>query len=165
MTINLDGAFFSDWTAAGTRGTFKEFDLESYPLQIQTNSVIGSGDLLYVGFYQVNSIVYEAGLAVWFEKQPKYLITCGSESSFTMPGGDMNRVWTFRKQDGRLQLQCDGAQIFDFNFAESPSEECRKWSLDFARIQFMKTSMYTDTSSDYFRKFAKGTKFVHSHTI
>ena len=149
--FQLKDDILSDWTAAGTRGTTIDFDLKSSPLQIQTDSVVGSGHMLYVGFYQLD--VYKAGVAVSFTKPPKYSFSCGLETPFGNAGADNHRVWTVRKQNNTLQLLCNGVQIFDRNLAESSL--CRdRWSVDTAHLRFMPR----DTASLSFRRFTNSKK-------
>ena len=45
---------FSGWIESGVRNTDIEFDLESTPLQILTDSRVGSGELLWVRFDRLN---------------------------------------------------------------------------------------------------------------
>ena len=64
---------FSEWTATGERNQFIEFDLESTPLQVFTNSIIGSGDMMWIQFANLNKdgIV---GFVVKFDSNPFFNI-------------------------------------------------------------------------------------------
>ena len=155
--------YYSDWTATGTRNQLIDFDLESSPLQIQTDSVVGSRDLIWVRFLQQQN---GGGLSVWFEDPPRYNLgyctdmISSERKSFSMPGVEKHRVWTVRKRNNQLQLLCNGVEIFNFNFAESSSSVCRsKWSLDFTHIQFARGETQVDTASDYFRQLTKSKPF------
>ena len=146
----------SDWTAV-TKSQNIDFDLETTPLQIETDSMVGSGDLLWVRFNPLNSDS-GPGMKIWFHDSPSYYIGyCSSENTvFTIPSTENHRIWTFRKSSTTVQLLCDTKQIFKLNFADSSSQDCKnKWSLDTAYIQFQST----DKASDSFRQRPKGKLF------
>ena len=145
----------SDWTAV-TKSQNIDFDLETTPLQIETDSMVGSGDLIWVRFNPLNS---DSGprISILFQDPPSYYIGyCLTDNiSFTIPSTENKRVWTIRKTATTLQLLCDTKQIFILNFADSPrKQECTSnWSnLDTAHINFQST----DTASDSFRQRPKG---------
>ena len=152
---------FSDWTAAGTRNTNIDFDLESHPLQVQTDSVFGNGDLLWVRFVKLN-FDDGPGINIKFNDPPTYTIGWCSNitnDKFTLPGADKHKIWTISKQNGKLQLNGNGVELFDFNFKESELDCRTKWAWDFAYIKFMSKDSSTDTASDMFRQFTKGKQF------
>ena len=123
------------WTETGTRNTEIDFDIESTPLQISTDSVIGSGDNLWVRFLDKNS--EGAGIHMKFVDPPSYTIgSCTQETDFSIPGTEKYRIWTFKKQDNTLQLLCNGVEIFNFNYGDSPAECKSWWTKDFAKITF-----------------------------
>ena len=141
------------WTTTGTRNTEIDFDIESTPLQIQTDSVVGSGDYLWVRFLDTNS--EGAGIDIKFTDPPSNSIGyCIPRVNFTMPGAEKYRIWTFIKQDNTLQLLCNGVEIFNFNYSDL-STECW-WSKDIAKIAFPSNEELTDTASDYYRSFKDG---------
>ena len=145
---------FSEWSSV-TPGKYIDLDIDSSPLQIQTDSVVGGDDLVRVRFVVLNSNV-GPGIQIWFKDPPEYQINyCSNPTIFTMPDAENEqRIWTFRKQNDRLQLQCNGAQIFDFNFKESAWSDCRDmWSADFAQMRFANSQRWGfDTASDSFRQ-------------
>ena len=146
----------SDWTAV-TKSQNIDFDLETTPLQIQTDSMVGSGDLLWVRFNPLNSDI-GPGIEIRFHDSPSYHIGfCSLDSTvFTIPSTENTKVWTFRKSATTIQLLCDTKQIFKLNFADSSSQDCKnKWSLDTAYIKFQST----DKASDSFRQRPKGKLF------
>ena len=152
---------FSDWTAVGTRNTKIAFDLDSCPLQIQTDSVVGSGDVVWVRFIRLTGD--GPGISIKFNNPPTYSIgRCSniSNEEFTLPGADKHKIWTISKQNDKLQLNGNGVELFDFNFKESSELDCKKmWALDFAHIKFMSTVDNIDTASDMFRQLTKGKQF------
>ena len=143
---------FADWTARGTTNTLMNFDIDSTPLQILTDSLIGSGDAMRPAFV---GEVAEAGsgLMISFTDPPAFAIgNCTNLAAFTLLGTDKYRIWTIIKHKNTLQVLSDGVEIFNFNFTESHDNCRRMWSQDFDRIQFLSA----DTASEYFRNLPDG---------
>ena len=94
-------------------------------------------------------------LQVSFADPPKYMIGfCATWADGESPSScaNKNRVWTFRKQGGKLQLFCNGGVIFDFDYSKSSKKSCRNnWSVDTVQFRFEKS----DKSSDSYRKLPK----------
>ena len=152
---------FLEWTAAGERNQFVEFDLESTPLQVFTNSEIGSGDLMWVQFFDANeSSGKGGGITLYFDSQPKYdLGYCVARVDVPVNklGTDKNRIWTIKKENTRMKLVCNGVEIFDIETQTSTKSECRtRWSFDCAKMRFASTHAGTDTASDFYRKYISG---------
>ena len=162
----LKQQFYSDWKAVGARNNRILFDLESTPLQIQTNSTIGSDEIVRVKFNRRDL----AGPAIQIKFQDPLIYTIGRcEGSvknipFSPPSVDTHRVWTFSKQNNRVRLLCNGVQIYDFNFSESSLEECwSQWSADFVYIKFMHVDGEpndSDTASDFYRELPNSKLFL-----
>ena len=134
------------------------FDIDTTPLQIQTDSVLGSGDVMFVRFVGQNSSG-TVGIDVIFTNPPTYDIGhCGTRTDFALPGTEKYRIWTFKKQDNTLQLLCNGAEIYNLNYTEYLDDETcgEKWSLDFTHLRFVKSASLTDTASDFYRPYTKG---------
>ena len=134
------------------------FDINSTPLQIQTDSVLGSGDILFVRFIGQNS-GGSVGIDVIFTDPPTYDIGyCGTRTDLIMPGTEKYRIWTFQKENNTIQLLCNGVEIYNLNYAEySDDKNCIvRWSLDFTHLRFVKSASLTDTASDFYRPYTKG---------
>ena len=148
------------WKETGARNTNIDFDIESTPLQIQTDSVLGSGDVMWIRFVELNSDT-GPGITIKFSDPAYYAIgRCGDET-FTLPGTEKYRVWTFTKQDNTLQLLCNGVEIYSLNYLESgASDECKTmWSKDFGRMIFSSSSAengLVDNASDFYRQLGTG---------
>ena len=152
-----------DWTAVGDVGNRRiDFDIETSPLQIQTDSRVGSKEILWVRFVRVDSNDHEGtGVNIKFTDPPTYSIgSCDiTNVSFSMPEGSKPRIWTFKKQNKRLKLLCDGETIFDFDFTKS-SEKCMKlWSLNFEYVKFPEGDENIVRAQDFFRQFTEGMYF------
>ena len=73
------------------------------------------------------------------------------------------RIWTFNKQENKMDVSCNGIKIFDMDldvYPYSNDEDCKsEWSRNFAHIKFVHQSNLTDTASDYMRNCEYG-KFI-----
>ena len=153
----LKQLFYSGWKAVEARNNRILFDLESTPLQIRTDSTIGSDEIVRVKSNRKDL----AGPAIRIKFQDPLIYTIGRcEGSvknipFSPPSVGTHRVWTFSKQNNRVRLLCNGVQIYEFNFSESSLEECwSQWSADFVYIKFMHVDgdpNDSDTASDFYR--------------
>ena len=98
------------------------FYIKSTSLQIQTDSEVGSGDLLWVQFAKLNAVKDHRGIRISFKKPPRFMVgrcTNWADAKFPPSCANKNRVWTITKQGGTLQLYCNGGQIFDFDYTKS----------------------------------------------
>ena len=149
--------FHSGWTATGSRNRNINFDIESTPLQVQTDSAPGSGDLIWVRFIESG---WHPGVKIFLNNMPKYSIGFCPEVGdiqFSLPGTKKYRIWTFKKLNNRLKLLCNGVEIYNFNFANSDTSDCRnQWSRNFNKISFPSNEENVDTASDFFRRFTDG---------
>ena len=154
---------FSDWTAAGERNQYIEFDLESTPLQVFTDSEIGSEDSVWIQFANTNKAAV-VGFVVKFNSNPYYSIgycVANVQIPFNKLGADKNRIWTIEKDSNtRVKLYCNGAQIADIDTQASMSAECRQlWAVDFAGMRFIDgtdNDKDKDTASDFFTEYKIG---------
>ena len=145
----------------GERNKFIEFDLESTPLQIFTNSEIGSGDFMWVRFANSQK-AGKIGLQLAFDSKLTYNI--GKCENKEIPaeklGTDRNRIWTIKKVGTKVILYCNGELIVELETEASKNEDCRiLWAIDFAGIKFHDGSndgLRKDTASDYFRRYKAG---------
>ena len=155
---------FPDWNTPiilTGPGKLIDIDIKILALQIKTESVLGSGDEMWVRFVEHSSDNYSPGFAVEFQDPPLYRIGhCLNPVSFTMPRiGKL--IWTVTKTESTLKLQCNGVKIFEYEFAESSHELCtEKWSLDEARYTRFHPS---DTASLSYRAFPKG--IIYSRAV
>ena len=101
------------------------------------------------------------GVRITFSDPPTYGIAiCKTGISFTMPGTEKYRIWTFKKQDNTLQLLCNGVEICNFNYGDSTTNGgcADKWPDKFSHIQlqFASGSGVSDTASDFYREYRTG---------
>ena len=151
---------YSDWTETGTRDTNIDFDIESTPLQIQTDSVVGSGDVMRVRFVGMTTDTMKTmGVRITFSDPPTYGISvCETGIGFKLSSTEKYRIWTFKKLDGTLQLLCNGLEIYNFNYTDSSTNnDCTdNWPDNFSHITFASGPGVSDTASDFYREFRSG---------
>ena len=129
------------------------YDIETMkPLQIKTDSKVGSGDKMWVNFIG-NENHY--GLSVTFNDTPSYEVYhCSLWKEFTMPNGN-EHIWTITRTKSNLTLYCDSVEIFHLEF--SVTNKCEKLlGQPITDFRFNKE----DTASDSYRHIPKrGAKF------
>jgi len=136
----------SDWTDV-TRDGKIDYDLEAHPLQIKTDSAVGSNEEVYVYFYTADGSYIIGYIRLMFYNSPKYFIYyCTSSAtpfSVTLPV-EQDKVWTITKTASALKVECNGVEVLNYLFSESTKAECvTKWSKDVEQIRFA-----FDTASD-----------------
>ena len=136
------------------------FDLESTPLQIKTNSTVGSGELIWLQQFTTNNVFIEA---VWikFTSPVQYLInSCSSKWTElpVQPPDEVDKIWTIRKNTTNLNIECNGVEVLNYQFSDSSDPECvDKWGGDVVeKIKFYPD----DTASDSYRGIPKGNEGV-----
>lgn len=136
---------------AGTRGSNIGISLDASPVQVRTDSTIGSGDILWVRF--VEPLTDNGpGIKIVFSDPAIYSIgyCADNYNQFTVCAGS-ERVWTISKQTGRIILICNAEVIFDIDYAASTNSLCNYfWSLYFGQMKFQGG----DTASDSYRHFS-----------
>ena len=161
------------WIAV-QRNVYIEYDLEITPLEIRSDSELGSGDQVYVEFYTLQG-KYAGG--VWFKLTytPQYLIyNCRGWTNFPtdLPTARV-KVWriTVIRSSGiiGLQILCNGEEVLNTvlsdsvctSYSSSSNYYWRRWNTywnrDIAKILF---SRHEDTMSDYYRHDQPGNKLI-----
>lgn len=148
-----------DWTDS-VRGIYIPLDLEYTPLEIKTDSELGSEDEVDVYFYTTQG-EYAGGVAIYFSSTLQYAISsCSSYKNF--PGNlpvEVEKVWriTVDKTAGiRVRIHCNGVEVLNFLLSDKMCSDSRwryYWSRDVEEIYFYPNF---DTASDYYRAVKKG---------
>ena len=132
-----------------------EWDLESTPLEIRTNSVLGSNDVVDVVLYSAEG-EYAGTVALYFTSTLQYLLGWCSTSWTNLPvtpPSATDKVWriTLTRTAGvRLVIHCNDVEVLNTLLSEAT---CRSgWSTywnyrDVTKIKFDSS----DTASDYYR--------------
>ena len=145
------------WKAV-QRGVMINYDLETNPLEIRSDSELGSGD--WVGLFFNTSQGEDAG-RVWFKltSPPQYYIYYCRYSWTNFPTDLPTarvKVWriTLIRSSGinGLQILCNGKEILNIMLSNSTCALSRwntYWNREIAKIEFY----YDDTMSDYYRPY------------
>ncbi|XP_063679529.1 uncharacterized protein LOC134815021 isoform X2 [Bolinopsis microptera] len=135
------------------RGVEIEWDLESTPLEISTNSELGSGDKVRVFFYSADN-KYAGTLLLNFLSTVQYELSW-CDSPMTPFDNDLpsaiDKVWriTLTRTAGvRLVIHCNEVEVLNILLSETCSDNdwSTYWNRDVAKIKFEST----DTASDYY---------------
>lgn len=150
--VAISGEESAEWVKRPTgkyTGDHITWDLQKYPLQVATNSPIGSGKALKVMFYDKAD---EYRGAVWIkilDPQPKYTLkSCVGESAdwednltdFPVAVEDDSmtqaKIWTFEKSATHFKISVNDKEVLEFAFADGLEGCAGQWSADFGYIMF-----------------------------
>ena len=141
------------WTKV-KRDVYIDADLESSPLEIMTDSSLGSGEKVEVHFY-TSEEGYAGGVILHFTSTPRYqLWTCtNSRNNFlTELPTDTNKVWKIsqtKTSDIRLVIHCNEEEVVNVILSDTTCGDSRwssLWKGDVEKISFHED----DTASDYY---------------
>nr|AFK75462.1 putative secretory peptide-52 [Pleurobrachia bachei] len=122
-------AISAEWTAV-QRKVYIPWDLEATPLQIKTDSTLGSGDRIVVWMYDKNS-TYISSVGVNFSSPMKYLIQYCTNSYTDLPVQppvEVDKIWTFTKTETAFIITCNDVEVVNYLFADSSNSGCfPKW--------------------------------------
>merc|ERR1712176_1555403 len=103
------------------RSSVIDFDWEETPLEIRTNSLLGSGDQIKVRFLTEEG--NPAGnLKIKFDDNASYFITdcMNKKKGFKLPSSeDGEYIWRVTKADGRIIVHCNGEEVINVSYADS----------------------------------------------
>ena len=132
------------------------FDLENSPLQIKTDSEVGSNEKVEVMFHSGFSSAGRVLLS--FYPPPKYSLSKCSTSwtnYLTDLPSETDKVWTITNSrvsgEIRVVIHCNDKEVLNVVLSDtcSDSDWSEKWSWDVDKIHFSSAS---DTASDFYRK-------------
>ena len=126
-------------------------DLESTPLQIKTNSTMGSGDEISVELYDpydswfgVISLKFDVPWIVYCPQTPVRL---------SNPPTDVDKIWTFAKTNTEFIISCNGVELLKYDLGVS--NDCVP-SIEFIDKRLIMRFSSSDTATDYYRAKGKG---------
>ena len=136
------------------------FDLENYPLQIKTDSEVGSDEEVRVMFYDSQEDLI-GGIFLYFTSTPQYFIGYCSSSHVDIPNlpSETDKVWTItftRTSDVvTLVLHCNEVEVINVVISGTVCKSY--WSTYWSRkpaskILFLSEGGTKDTASDYYRR-------------
>ena len=133
-----------------------EWDLESTPLEIRTNSVLGSNDLVRVRLYSGGNIAGQVSLRFISTALQYNLNWCTlSETNLPVTAPSANdKVWriTLTKTAGvRVVIHCNDVEVLNTLISQATCVDIgwsTVWTRDVTTIMFLYDQ---DTASDYYR--------------
>ena len=149
-----------DWTAV-QRDVFLPLDLENTPLEIKTNSTLGSEDRVWV-YFSTTQRQFAGAVRIFFSSTPQYRLYYCSTFWTNFPSNlpsEVDKIWriTLDKTAGiRLKIHCNGVEVVNILISDNT---CRDslwrdyWSGHVEYIYFSPS----DTASDYYRAGQTGT--------
>ena len=141
------------WIAV-QRGTDKIYDLENSPLQIRTDSVVGSNDMVRLYFVTAGGD-YAGGVFLYFTSPPQYHLaycnTVYTDFPTDLPT-ESDKMWTIsleRTSGIRLIIECNKKEVLNVVLSDTTCSfsTWSSWSKDVEKIRFQSS----DTASDYYR--------------
>ena len=136
-------------------GVFIDADLENSPLEIKTDSSLGSDERVYLDL-RTSEGDSAGDVILYFTSTPQYQLRycTTSRTNFTtgLPTGT-NKVWKIsltRTSDIRLVIHCNEVEVLNVLMSDSTCSSSywsKYWSRDVGKIYFDDS----DTASDYYR--------------
>ena len=139
-------------------------DLENTPLEIKTNSTLGSKDRVWLWFCTTQREDV-GGVEIYFTSTPQYYLPYCNYSKTNFPSNlpsEVDKIWriTLDKTAGiRLKIDCNGVEVVNILMSD---DTCRDsdwreywrdyWSRDVEKMYFS----VSDTASDYYRAGKQG---------
>ena len=132
------------------------WDLEGTPLQIKTDSALGSDELIKVALY-VKDIIYNRGVRVKFSSPMQYFIgycSSGFADLPVQPPVEVEKIWTITKTETAFIITCNEVEVVNYLFTDSSDSRCVKnWGGGVVeKIRFTDD----DTASDFYRAGKSG---------
>lgn len=130
-------------------------DLESTPLEIKTNSTLGSGDRVWIWFHDAHGHSEGSGITIRLSSPPKFaLLGCTLHTNFPtdLPTASdkMWRITLSRAQGVHVTIHCNDVELVNIQLSDATCYEnwSKRWSLKVAKIYF---SSPWDKASDFYR--------------
>ena len=133
---------FTDWNAI-TRGEKVDFDLDSSPLYLKTDSVLGDGVEAKVGFYTAEGHKV-GGFLIRFSSPPKFAIwqcTDWTDLLTAIPS-ETEKVWrvTLTRTAGiRIFVHCNNVEVLNMLISDSTCAHTgwhTNWGNEVKKIEF-----------------------------
>ena len=134
-----------------------EWDLESTPLEVRTNSVLGSSDQVSVSFHSAGGESEGSGrVRLYFTSTLQYWLSWCSTSYTNLPvtpPSATDEVWriTLTRTAGvRLVIHCNEVEVLNTLLSQATCSDSRWstiWNRDVIKIRFDSG----DRASDYYR--------------
>ena len=136
------------------KGLF-DYNLEESPLQIKTDSRVGTNDEVRV-WLRSSQVEIVGGVEFLFSSPPRYKLWDCRTNRKDLPSNlptDTNKVWTIsldRTEGVRLVVHCNDVEVVDFLMSDSTCNHGKwktRWMKSVGKIEFT----HHDNASDYYR--------------
>ena len=147
----LHHSITSGWTRV-KRNEYIEYDLEEQPLQIKTDSALGSGHVVHIYLYTAEED-YISWIKLHFTPIPTFDMndcTYGNTTFTVDLPAAQDKIWTITKTATALKIECNDVEVLNFIFSKADyADRCASdYSKDVGIIEF--DGM--DTASDEYSK-------------
>ena len=152
-----------------------DFDLEDTPLEIKTDSALGSNENVIINFI-IDSGERIGGIQLHFKTSPQYMIgRCSKISDFptTLPS-ESTKIWriTLKKNlsEIRITIHCNDEEVLNVVLSDTvcnnPEFADGKWRMYWEK-DVIKKVKFQHSAADYYRAYTPppGTLFVHDQLL
>ena len=144
----------TSWTPV-TGQVYYDFDLQTSPLQIKTDSAVASMESIAVFFYTADGEESSAFLLTFGDEYRYFFYSC-STSWVILPEDliptEQNKIWTITESEKSVQIMCNQVEVLVVTFSDLSAGCVATWSRDTVKILFRIKSKFTkDSASDGFR--------------
>ena len=152
----------SGWLTA-VQKTLIDFDLENTPLEIKTDSYVGSDEYFQVNFHS-DSGVRLGGIRIHLKSAPLYrILECSRDQlgNSTTISSDSSNIWriTLKRMtiETRVTIHCNNEEVLHVVLSNTVCDRVTNWGTTWgthvAKIKFSSTHDVTD----YYRAYTPGT--------
>ena len=152
LTVVSSG-YDSSWTATGARDYPRiAWDLEGSPLQIKTDSTLGSGDVIQIAVWAADNS-YMTFISLNFSDPMQYYLqycTHDLKDLPVQPPVEVDKVWTFTKTDTAFIIKCNEVEVLNYLYSDAFNSACgteARYGGDIVEMGFAGA----DTASDFYR--------------
>ena len=139
-------------------------DLETIPLEIKTDSTIGSGDEVLL-IFATSGRKFVGVVWIQLSSTPQYQIGYCTDSLTNFPVSlptEVEKVWriTLNRNSGiRLLIHCNNVEVLNILMSDTCSDSrwSTRWSKTVAKVYFYYPNY--NTASDYYRAGQTGKAF------
>ena len=132
------------------------WDLEGTPLQIKTDSTVGSDERIRVSMYNKDSSFigsYIGNVVVEFSSTVQYYIgycTTDWTDLPVQPPVEVDKIWTITKTETAIIITCNNVEVLNYLFANGSDSRCNQtWGGDV--VEEIRFSGDFDTASDFYK--------------
>ena len=124
-------------------------DVKATPLQIKTDSTLGSGDLVFVRFFNKGASP-AGGVKLHFTSPMQYELEWCTEERLLLENvpAQQDKVWTIaRTLDKSVKIECNGVVVAEFGIASCTHSEKYVYDREMEKMTFDGS----DTATDFYR--------------